>query len=417
MIGVMSEVETADLPAARTAEVPGIRHQPKIVVLGMMSRWPVGGVAWVTVQYLEGLRRLGFEPVYVEAHGCTQTKFMKRDDDDGAALAAAYIERILRRFGFADRWAYHDVHQGNRCFGMSLGALNDLYANAALIINLHAGTEPLPEHTATNRLLYLETDPVEVQIGLHNRDVKTEEFLKAHCAYYTWGLNYGKPDCRLPLFDQFPYKTTRPVVVTDFWQQEDPGDPASRIAFTTIGNWKQGYKQVIFNGELYHWSKHLEFLKFIDLPSATEQKFELALAPASVDAEDAAMLAEHGWGIVDGGAVSDDMDNYRRYLCQSRGELTVAKDQNVRLRSGWFSERSAQYLAAGRPVIMQETGFSNALPTGEGLFSFLTLEEILAAVDEVNSDYNRHCRAALTLAKEFFNYDVVLKPILADMGL
>src|SRR5690349_12169314 len=124
----------------------------KIVLLGMMSRWPVAGVAWVTLQYLEGLRRLGYEPYYVEAHGCTQTKFMRTDTDDGVVRAAEYLDAILSRFGFADRWAYHDVHTSGRCFGMSRAQLYDLYQSAALLINLHGGTEPLPEHYATNRL-------------------------------------------------------------------------------------------------------------------------------------------------------------------------------------------------------------------------------------------------------------------------
>jgi hypothetical protein len=392
----------------------------KIVLLGMMSRWPVAGVAWVTVQYLEGLRRLGYDVYYVEAHGCTQTKFMQTPEDDGCLLAAEYIERIMRRFGFADRWAYHDVHDSGRCFGLNRDQLNSLYGSAALLINLHAGHDPLPEHSATNRLVYLETDPVEVQIGLHNGSAGTEEFLKAHCAYYTWGLNYGSADCRLPVFERFPYKRTYPLVVTDFWTHE-----ASPLAdavglpdlFTTIGNWKQVYKEVILYGERYHWSKHFEFLKFIDLPQRTSQRFELALSGSSLDETDAAMLRANGWLVRDGLGVSSDMDDYRRYLRGSRGEFSVAKDQNVRLRSGWFSERSAQYLACGRPVIMQDTGFGNHLPLGAGLFNFLTMDEILAAVDAINGDYEKHCRAAARIARDFLNYDVVLKPMMSDMAV
>jgi hypothetical protein len=114
---------------------------------------------------------------------------------------------------------------------------------------------------------------------------------------------------------------------------------------------------------------------------------------------------------------STDLDDYRRYICRSRGEFTVAKDQNIRLKSGWFSERSAQYLAAGRPVITQETGFSNILPTGRGLFGFSTMDEILAAIDSINADYELHCRAAKDLAREYFNYDVVLKQLLSDLGI
>jgi hypothetical protein len=181
------------------------------------------------------------------------------------------------------------------------------------------------------------------------------------------------------------------------------------------GNWRQPWRRIRFQGELYHWSKHYEFLKVIDLPSRTCQGFELALS--SYEGADREMLEEKGWKVRHALDFSQDLDNYRDYIQCSRGEFTVAKDQNVRLRSGWFSERSAQYLAAGRPVITQETGFSNVLPTGQGLFAFSTMEDVLSAVEEINSDYERHCRAAAELAREYFNYDVVLKRLLADVGL
>lgn len=171
-----------------------------------------------------------------------------------------------------------------------------------------------------------------------------------------------------------------------------------------------------FRGEPYHWSKHFEFIKFIDLPSRTRQPFELALS--SCGETDRQMLESRGWRVRRAVDFSKglDFDAYRDYICGSRGEFTVAKDQNIRLRSGWFSDRAATYLAAGRPVITQETGFSNILPTGEGLFAFSTMDEILAAVDAINSDYPRHRRAASEIAREYFSYDVVLKKLLQQIG-
>ena len=192
------------------------------------------------------------------------------------------------------------------------------------------------------------------------------------------GENYGKPDCKMPLLERFPFKPTRAPVVLDFWQScLEPGPD-----FTTIGNWNQDHKRhdVVLDGERYTWSKHHEFLKFLDLPARSGQSFELALSSRSLGETDRRLLEEKGWKIRDALELSSDLDVYRRYIAQSRGEYTVAKDQNVRLRSGWFSERSAQYLAAGRPVITQETGFSNILPTGQGLFAFSTVEELVGAV-------------------------------------
>jgi hypothetical protein len=156
-------------------------------------------------------------------------------------------------------------------------------------------------------------------------------------------------------------------------------------------------------------------MKILDLPGRTAQRFELALS--SYDEEDRALLESQGWRVRPAMDFSRDLDAYRQYVLDSRGEFTVAKDQNVRLRSGWFSERSAQYLAAGRPVITQETGFSNVLPTGRGLFAFSSMEDIVGAVDAINDDYPCHCRAAREIAREIFDADVVLKKMLDQVGV
>lgn len=385
--------------------------KPKIVLLGMMTKIPVAGAVWGTMQYLVGLERLGYEAYYVEAHGRTPSMLMKRGEDDSSALAAAYIDRVMRRFDLADRWAFHALHTDGRCYGMTEGRLKDLYRDAALIINYHGGTVPLPEHSSTGRLIYLETDPVELEIELYHNDPAAIAFLEPHVAFFTWGLNYGHPDCQVPLPARFPFKVTRPPVVMDLWEPFSSG-PAE--VFSTIGNWRQP-GEVTYRGEVYTWSKHHEFLKFLEVPRRTGQAFELGLS-SYVEA-DKRLLESHGWRVRHAREFSQEVDPYRDYICRSRGEFTVAKDQNVRLRSGWFSERSAQYLAAGRPVITQETGFSNSLPTGKGLFGFSTVEEVVAAVEAVNADYSAHRRAAAALARDYFSYEVVLKAMLGEFGL
>jgi hypothetical protein len=289
--------------------------------------------------------------------------------------------------------------------------LHKLYRSAALIINFHGATVPLPEHSETGRLVYLETDPVELEIELFDGDPEAIAFLEPHAAFFTWGLNYGNRDCRVPLPERFHFIPSCPVVVDDLWSANSK---CCGEVFTTVGNWRQP-GEVTFQGETYSWSKHHEFLKFLDLPRRTTQQFELALS--RFDENDQKVLEEHGWRVRRSLDFSTDLDAYRDYIFASRGEFTVAKDQNVRLRSGWFSERSAQYLAAGRPVITQETGFSNVLPAGEGLFGFSTMDEILAAVDAINSDYPKHCAAATEIARDYFHYDVVLGKMLSELGL
>ena len=387
-------------------------HKKKIVLLGMMSKIPVAGVVWQTVHYLVGFQRLGYDVYYVEAHARTPSMFMQSEDEDSSAIAAAHIASVMQRFDLGDRWAFHALHDGGRCYGLSESQLKQLYQSADLIINLHGGTVPLSEHSATGRLVYLETDPVELQIELHNNLQQTIDFLEPHCAFFTFGENYGNTDCKLPVSERFHFRPTRQPVVIDFWSHNNNGFAP---LFTTIGNWRQQWREVKFQDEIYHWSKHFEFMKFLDLPQRTSQVFELALS--SYEETDKQMLENKGWKVRDAFSFTCDLDLYRQYIIESRGEFTVAKDQNVRLRSGWFSDRSSTYLAAGRPVITQETGFSNIFPTGEGLFAFSTIEEVEQAVEIINSDYQRHSRASFALARDYFNYDVVLTRLLNEVGL
>jgi hypothetical protein len=381
------------------------------VVFGMVSRHPVAGMVWLTMQYLIGLERLGYEAYYVEAHGATPKMFM-RADDDGSVLAAAFVERMMRRFDLADRWAFHARHSDGRCYGLSERQLKSLYESAALLLNLHGGTDPLPEHVATGRLVYLGTDPVNREIELHQRVQETVVLLEQHHALFTWAENHGQPDCGIPVSARFRFIPTRQPVVIDFWESMPPGQSD---AFTTVAGWQQLWRDVVLNGELYRWSKHLEFMKFVDLPSRTSQALELALAGCN-DA-DRQVLEDHGWRVRDAAEVSDDVDTYRAYIASSRAEFTVAKDQNVRLRSGWFSDRSAAYLAARRPVVTQDTGFGNVLPTGRGLFGFSTLDEAVAAIEAINADYDQHSRAAGELARAYFDSDLVLTRLLKDCGV
>src|ERR687893_777633 len=277
----------------------------KIVLLGVMSRLPVAGVVWQTVHYLVGLQRLGYDVYYVEAHACTPKMLMQREDDDGSAKAAAFIAAVMRRFDLGDRWAFHALHADGRYYGMSESRLKQLYRSAALIINLHGGTQPLPEHSATDRLVYLETDPVAPQIELHHNVQYTLDFLEPHCAFFTFGENYGNPDCKLPASDRFDFRATRQPVVVDFWLPYNSGEVGH--AFTTVGSWRQ-WREISFEGEVYFWSKHREFMKFLDLPGLTTQTLELALAGCG--STDQRMLESKGWRVRDVLGLSDDASAY-----------------------------------------------------------------------------------------------------------
>ena len=385
--------------------------RPRVVVLGMLTRMPVPGVVWQTAHYLLGLERLGCEAWYVEAHGINPSMFCSGPDDPGSEAAAAYIRSTLTRFGLGDRWAFHALHDDGRVLGLSRRALDELYSSSAAIINLHGGTIPQPEHAAGGRLVFLETDPVQLQVELHERRPETYAFLEPHAAFFTFAERYGAPGCGLPVSDDFDFVPTRQPVVLDLWQDRAEAGPA----WTTVGNWRQsGQRAVELDGESYTWSKHSEWKKVLELPRRTGATIELALA--AYKDQDRERLERRGFRIRPAASL-DHPDAYRDYIAGSRGEITVAKDQNVRLRTGWFSDRSATYLAAGRPVITQDTGFGDVLPTGEGLFAFTDVEEAAAAVREVEADWERHAKAAAAIARDHFDADIVLGKLLSDIGV
>jgi hypothetical protein len=380
-----------------------------VVVLGIMGCLPVAGtgVAWNTVQHLIALRRLGYDVYYVEATGVWPFNAIS----DDCTFPVSYIGTLLNRFGFQDKWAYVAAHSDNRCYGLSELQVKDLYARADAIINLFGGTILRDEHMRCPIRIYLETDPVVHQIRIANGEQRYIDLVAAHTALFTWGANYGEPDCGVPVAP-FSYKPTRSPVILDYW--DSPCNPAAR-SFTTIAHWDQSVKDLEYHSERYSWSKHREFLKIIELPSRTAQEFSLALAIDDLAAVQ--VLEDRGWRVEDAYEVSKTLESYREYIWRSRGELTVAKDMNVRLRSGWFSERSACYLAAGKPVVTQETGFSKSIPTGLGLYAFEKLEDIPPAIEAINSDYPRHSQAAKEIAAEYFDAEKLLRQVMIKAGL
>ena len=389
-------------------------HGP-LVVLGIMGRAPFAGVAWQTLHYLEGFRRLGYDVYYVE-----DTDAWPYDPEQNAITAdcgytVRYLAELMGWCGLPDRWAYRAPAAGERFLGLSEQAIANLFRRAVGLVNLTGATVLHDAQLRVPVRIYLETDPVQPQVLVAGGDAFTIARLDAHTHHFTYGENLGAADCGVPV-GRVAYRPTRQPIILDWWPAPPAhGDGPPPGCFTTIGNWRQTGQDLAWLGETYTWSKHLEFLKFLALPQQTPACLELALAGSTVD--EVRLLEAHGWRVADALAVSRAIGPYRDYICGSRGEFTVAKDQNVRLRSGWFSDRSACYLAAGRPVITQETGFSNILPTGEGLFAFTTMDDILAALAAIGGDYQRQARAARAIAEAYFGAEQVLGRLLAESGL
>ncbi len=385
------------------------RREP-VLVLGIVGQYPMAGVAWQAVHYLLGLRALGWDAYYVEDSGAPPYDPQSGGRTDDCTFAVGYVADVMRRIGCADRWVYLDMVR-NQTHGLSRARLDELYRQAAAIVNLCGATAPRAEHRQGARLLYVETDPVYEQFRIANGEQSSLAFLAGHDVLFTYGENLGAADCPVPL-GQFTWHPTRPPVVLEQWPFRP--DPAARC-FTSIASWENKGKDITYDGVTYQWSKHVNFLRFLDLPQGTPQAFCLAMDP--FDADVAVRLRAAGWELTDPTPISGDVGRYRDFITGSRGEFTVAKDIYVRPRSGWFSDRSVCYLAAGKPVVTQDTGFGKFIPTGKGLCAFSTHEEALDAIARINADYATHCAAARRLATEHFAAERVLARMLADAGL
>jgi hypothetical protein len=401
----------------------------RIVVVGTLAGNPYAGMAWMTMQITEGLRRLGHDVYYMEVTSSWPYDPVRERMVKDSDYAVPYLASVAEGFGLRHRWAYRRSYSDNAWFGMERGRAESLLADADAVFNIAGATRVrTKEGLKTGPFIYFGTDPVYHEIGFAAGDAIGVRTVEEHDAFITYGENIGRDDCRIPPLPGLKAWTRQPVLM-DLWR----GGPPTRREFTTVGNWKQAGRDVKFAGETYHWSKHHEFLRFMDLPKRIDQPIELALnlaepktiqhgrgavvAALGLPPDARSLLETNGWQLSDTRTFTTDPWHYRDYVQSSRGEFTVARDLNVRLRSGWFSERSACYLAAGRPVITQDTGFATVLPTGEGLFAFDTMEEILTAFDAINSDYDRHSKAALAIAEGYFASDKVLSKLVNDLGL
>lgn len=386
-----------------------------IIVLGGVGQVPFAGMAWEALHYLEGFRRLGHDVYYVEDNGA----WPYDPEPDGSTLncrsAVEYLARIMQWAGFSDRWAYRAPEPEDRVYGLSASCLSQLYERTDILINWAASTRLGEQHLRIPVRVLLETDPGGGEILAALGDSARLELLESHTHLFNWAENLGHPDCELPTV-RFAYRPTRMPVILDWFTLSfgpffSPCSPP-KVRFTTMANWYQP-GQIEWKGEVYAWSKHHQFLKFLDLPKRTGIPFELALG--SYDDEAIRLLTENGWIVIDAAPYGKELSPFRDYILNSDAEFTVAKDQYVRLHTGWFSDRSSYYLTGGKPVITQNTGFGRVLPVGEGLFQFDTADEVAAACDAVCSDYARHARAARAIAEEYFRAETVLAKLLNDL--
>jgi len=387
-----------------------VRKRGKIVVLHFVGQMPLAGIAWQAMHYLLGLEQLGYEAWYIEDCGADPYDPRANTIANDCDYNVNYLKRVMERHGFGQRWAYWDASH-DTYHGLSRERVRALFAEAEGLLNLCGATRLREEHLACPVRIMIDTAPVYQQLKYAQADPETRAYLDAHTHLFTYGENLGAEDCPIPLCG-VPWRPTRPPVDPDLW----PGRADAPPCFTTIASWDNRGKDIEADGITYLWSKHMNFLRFLDLPRRRpESCFRMAMLP--LDATVRRRVEQAGWSLIDPRPISADMTSYQAFVLGSRGEFTVAKDIYVRSNSGWFSDRSVCYLAAGRPVIMMSTGFSKFYPVGRGLFEFSDDDDALAGIDAIAADYAVHSHAARALAREYFAADRVLGRLLREAGL
>jgi len=378
-----------------------------ILLSGMIAAEPwQGGATWAVLQYALGFQRLGYRVYLVEPIP------RKAVRPAGSTLAASenacYFRQVMDEFGFAQRSAL--LLEGTRTtVGLTYDHLRSIAHVADLLVNI-SGLLTEKDLTATIPIRgYLDLDPAFNQLwqAVEGIDMR----FGGHTHFLSVGLNLGEPDCPVPTCGRKWLKTLQPIVL-ERWPL---AEQITYNGLTTVGNWR-GYGSIEHQGVFYGQKAH-SLRQLITLPTLTQEKFMPALAIHPNETKDLAALAANGWQLLDPAEVAHTPARYQEFIQKSKAEFGVAKSGYVLSRCGWFSDRSVCYLASGRPVIAQETGFSRHIPTGEGLFAFSDNEGVLSAVERLRADYATQCRRARALAEAYFDSDRVLKQLLVKIGI
>ena len=375
----------------------------RILVSGLIGQYAFGGVTWDYVQYVLGFRALGHDVWYLEDSANWAYDPVKQEPSADCSHNVSYLDRIMREFDLGDRWIYRNEPDG-RYYGIpSERVAEKTIAQADILVNVSGACWLRPVTAGIRTKLFLDGDPMFTQIKLSRGDKEYLNRIKAHEQHFTFGLNVGRPHCKIPLTGLHWRPTVQPIVL-DMWDRSlmsTDACPGSDGAWTTVMNWAS-YKPEEFEGETYG-QKDVEFMNFAELPSRTQEKFVIAMGQGPGKKRPTLQLESFGWQILEPDIHLPDYASYHDFVSSSKAEWSIAKNGYVKSRSGWFSCRSACYLAAGRPVVVQDTGWSEHLPSGEGVLAFSNLEEAVSGIEAVSRNYPLHCGAARAFAKTHFD--------------
>ena len=386
----------------------------RIIVAGMAAQYPVGGVAWDYLQYPIGLARLGHDVVYHEDTWCWPYDPTERTMTDDRSYSAAYLDDFFARYApdLSDRWHYLHLHETS-C-GMSRETFDDFAKSADIFLNVSGGSF-FPDALSPRCLkVFLDSDPGYNQIILSERPSWSENVerwcagVHAHDRHFTYAENFGATDCLMPSAG-IAWKKTRMPIVSELWQAR-PEAVTPDSPWSTVMTWNVFKGKLEYGGVEYH-GKAKEFGRIASLPRRFPRLFRIAVGGTEAPL---AELAAQGWTAEDGPSATLTPGDYQDYIARSRGEVSVAKNVYVALRTGWFSCRSACYLAASRPVVVQDTGFSHILPTGRGLHAFSSADEAAEAIAAVEANYETEMQAAREIAVAHFDARDVLTRLIED---
>lgn len=400
-----------------TAPSPSISSSQgklRIIVGGLVGQYPLGGVAWDYFHYLLGLHELGHDVYYHEDTWVWPHDPVKNHPVDEPTYTVDFIRDFFQRYApaLADKWCY--VLLRDKHYGMTPEQFDAVARSADVYLNV-SGACLLPENLNPRaKRVFLDTDPGYNQIVMATRPAWSENVdrwidtvTNKHDVHLTYAENIWNDDCTIPRVG-LDWRPTRCVVTLPHWQRLRNTPPPPDAALTTVMTWRYFKGAVVHDGVEYD-AKVSQFERFHDLPRRTGVPLKLAVSGVTYDPE---AIARDGWQFLDALPVSLTADSYQQFIRDSLGEWSIAKHVYVGPRSGWFSCRTACYLAAGRPSVVQETGWSKFVPSGAGLFAFETMDECLAAIEEVAANPARHRAAAYDVAREYLAPDRVLTPML-----
>ena len=390
----------------------------RIIVGGYIGLLPAGGVTWDYIQYPIGFAACGHDVYYIEDTRLWSIYQVDGSDWGDCTPNVAHLENVMDAFGLSDRWAYRDEASG-RCFGLSEKRVQEICRTADLFVNISCSTFMRDEYRRIPRRALIDSDPMFTQVQYLSQQMFTpgepalRAAIDAHTHLFTFGENIGADDCLMPDCG-IKWRPTRQPIALDRWTP-DPAPRREDAAYTTLMNWSAA-PLLKYDGETWG-QKNITFESFINIPRLVPEIL-LAVAVGQTGGAGSAFPAnearEHGWRVLDPKTCAHDWRAYRDFIDASRGEFSIAKETYVKARTGWFSCRSACYLAAGRAVVTQDTGWSKHLPHDRGLLAFDDTESAVEALRRVEFEPEKHARAARQIAEDYFDSRKVLAAMIAE---